>query len=230
MVIVTKHYADPCDKPRCLCDTTDVYLFLRDGRETTEATPKPYLNGTITECVDLGVGGIDVRISVDDTIMPLDDEDAPIVPLFDDGSDDGTLCDPLCAEECDWMSLVLRMIEWAGRAIVNRHYQLYNPDEPVENGVFLVPRIPFDPSYHLVDVRITCYVYDVNTTGTFQVKVGSTVIAQFTGNLANQRQLSILVPDLLNDELPELHITGLTNGVYGLSAKGLVLEFIGTVA
>lgn len=221
-----KHYADQCDMPSCICVDGPVVVFLRGDLLTTDG--KPYFPGTVTLIDILTTGGVDVTIQYDDSTLPIV-EGEPMEVIFP-VSDDATVCDPDCAAECDWFTKVRRMLDAEGTGgLLNRWYILYESNEDVANGTFEIPRIPFEPGFRITDLRITCFVYDLNTTGTFTLKVGATNIAQFVGNLAQQRQMTILVTDLLNDELPELHITGLTNGVYGLAAAGLVLEFIGII-
>lgn len=220
-----KHYPALCDMPQCMCVDCEVKVFLKGDQLTTDGLP--YFEGIVTSIEELSTGGIDVTIQYDDATLPLVEGD-PLEVEFSSTSAAGNVCDPDCAGECDWLTKVIRLIQSAlPGGLINRHYQLYASGVEVENGVFPVPRIPFVPGYRLTDVRLTCYLYDINTTGTFRLKRGATVIAEFIGSLAQQRQMTILVDDLLNDELPELHITGLTNGVYGVEAEGLVLELIG---
>jgi hypothetical protein len=223
---VVKHYADECDMPSCICVDGAVVIFLLDDELTTDG--KPYFPGTVTEIEILTTGGVDITIQYDDATLPLV-EGEPMAVIFPP-AEDATVCDPDCAEDCDWFTKVRRMMDAEGNGgLLSRWYIAYTSEEDVANGVFQIPRIPFDPGFRLTDVRITCFTYDINTTGTFTLKVGATNIAQFVGNLAQQRQMTILVTDLLNDELPELHITGVTNGVYGLAAAGLVLELLGII-
>lgn len=220
------HYTADCDMPACMCVDCDVFVHLKGDLLTTDGLP--YIMATVVSIIAAASGGIDVTLHYDNATLPVDGSD-PIDLVFGSG-EDANACDPDCAGNCDWMTKVKRMIESAlPGGLINRHYQLYVDGETVENGAFLLPRIPFEPGFRLTDVRITCFVYDINTEGTFQLKVGASVKAEFIGNLAQQRQLTILVPDLANDALPELHITGLTNGVYGLAAEGFVIELIGIV-
>lgn len=222
---VVKHYVSACDMPSCICLDGEVAIPLLPDELTTDGFP--YFFGTVTIITENATGGFDVTIQYDDTTLPLV-EGVPLVPVFPAAGEEGNVCDPVCAGPCDWFTLVRRMIDAGGSdGLISRGYQLYEADEDVADGVFLIPRIPFEPGYRMTDLRLTCFTYDINTTGTFTLKVGGVNVAQFIGNLAEQRQMTILVPDLLNDELPELHITGLTNGVYGVAAAGLVIEFIG---
>lgn len=222
---VIKHYESACDMPPCMCVDCPVFIFLKGDLLTTGGLP--YLMGTVTAIEDAASGGIDVTIQYDDTTLPLDGEDKLVI-IFPSASAEGTACNPDCAGECDWVTKVQRMLESASPvSLLSRHYILFSDIQEVANGSFLLPRIPFLPGMRLSDVRITCFVYDINTTATFQLKVGATVKAEFIGNLAMQRQFNILSADLLNDVLPELHITGLANGVYGLAATGLVIELMG---
>lgn len=222
--LVTKHYADACDMPACMCVGCDVYLFLRGVLLTTDGLP--YLMGEVVSITDAVSGGVDVVISYDDTTVPVTD------PEFEGSFDpdaDPTLCDPDCAEECDWVTKVKRMMDSAlPGGLFLLQYTIYDIDADVANGIFPVPRIPFPAGFRLTDARLTCYEYDINTELTVQLKVGATVKAQYvTGNLAQQRQMTIVSADCLNDALPELHITGLVNTAYGLAAKGLVLHLFG---
>lgn len=222
--IVTKHYADACDMPNCMCEGCDVFLFLRGELLTTDGLP--YLMGVVQTITDAASGGIDVVIAFDDTTKPVTD------PVFEGSFDpdaDPTLCDPDCAEECDWLTKVKRMLDSAlPGGLFLLQYVLFDIDVPVANGIFPLPRISNSPGFRLTDVRLTCHEYDINTELTAQLKVGATVKAQYNaGNLAQQRQMTIVSADCLNDVLPELHITGLTNTAYGLSAKGLVLHLYG---
>lgn len=221
-----KHYEAQCDMPSCICVDGPVVMFLKDDRLTTDG--KPYLPGTVTVINILTTGGVDVTVQYDDTTLPLVDGD-PILIVFP-VSEDATACDPDCSDECDWFTKVRRMLDAEGTGgLLNRWYIAYLSNQDVANGSFDIPRIPFEPGFRLTDLRLTCSTYDINTTGTFRIKVGATTVAEFIGNLAQQRQMTILVPDLLNDEMPELHITGVANGVYGLAAAGLVVEFIGII-
>lgn len=224
---VVKHYLALCDMPQCMCVDCSVFIFLKAPTLTTDGLP--YFMGTVREIEELSSGGVDVTIEYDDATLPLVEGD-PMEVTFPSVSVEGSVCDPDCAGPCDWLTKVQRMMESAlPGGLINRHYQVYDPDESAANGVFDLPRIPFVPGYRLTDVRVTCFTYDINTTCTIQLKVGSTVKAQFTGNLAQQRQLTILSTDLANDALPQLHITSLVNGVYGLDAQGLVIELIGII-
>lgn len=224
-VAKVKHYASLCDMPQCMCVGCPVKVFLKDDQLTTDGLP--YFEGIVTAILELSSGGIDVTIQYQDTTLPVVDGD-PLVVEFSSTSAAGNVCDPDCAGDCDWITKVIRLVQSAlPGGLINRHYQLFASGDCVANGSFDIPRIPFVPGYRLTDVRLACFTYDINTTATFQLKKGATVIAEFIGSLAQQRQMTILVPDLLNDELPELHITGLANAVYGLCAEGLVLELIG---
>lgn len=223
---VVKHYADECDMPACICVNGPVVIFLMGELLTTDG--HPYFPGTVTVIDILTTGGVDVTIQYDDSTLPIVDA-APLEVIFPPAAE-ATVCDPDCNDDCDWFNKVRRMLDAEGTGgLLSRWYILYESTADVANGVFEIPRIPFEPGFRITDLRITCFNYDINTTGTFTLKVGATNIAQYVGNLAQQRQLTILVQDLLNDELPELHITGLTNGVYGLAAAGLVLEFKGII-
>lgn len=219
-----KHYDKLCDMPACMCVGCPVYIFLRGGLNTTDGLP--YLMGTVQSIVDVVTGGVDVTITYDDTTAPASD---PAFEMTFSPDEDPSVCDPDCAGECDWLTKVKRMMESSlnGGSFLLQ-YAIYDIDADVANGIFPVPRIPLDPGFRLTDVRLTCYEYDINTELTAQLKVGATVKAQYNaGNLAMQRQLTIVDADCLNDELPELHITGLLNTAYGLSAKGLVLHLQG---
>lgn len=221
-----KHYLALCDMPQCMCVGCTVFIFFKDPDLSTDGLP--YIMGTVTAIEELTSGGVDVTIQYDDATLPVTDPEFEVI--FPGVAEEGTVCDPDCGGVCDWVTKVKRMIESAlPGGLINRHYQLYTSEEDVANGVFLLPRIPFVPGYRLTDVRITCFTYDLNTSATFELKVGASVKANFTGTLAQQRQLAILDSDLDNDELPELHITGLTNNVYGLAAAGLVIELIGII-
>ena len=221
-----KHYANQCDMPSCICVDGPVVMFLKNDRLTTDG--KPYFPGTVTTITLLTTGGVDVTVQYNDATLPLV-LGVPIEVIFP-LAEDATVCDPDCADECDWFAKIRRMLDAEGTGgLLNRWYIAFTSAQDVANGVFEIPRIPFEPGFRLTDVRLTCFNYDINTTGTFEVKVGATVIAEFVGNLAQQRQMTILVPDLLNDEMPELHCSGVANGVYGLAAAGLVVEFIGII-
>lgn len=224
---VVKHYASTCDMPQCMCEGCEVFIFLKDDQLTTSGLP--YIMGTVTAIVNASSGGVDVTVQYSDLLLPLvGDPPAKLEIIFPSASIEGTACNPDCAGECDWITKVKRMLESATEnTLLQRHYILFNDEQDVANGSFLLPRIPFLPGMRLSDVRLTCFTYDINTTGTFRLKVGSSVKAQFIGNLAQQRQFTILSADLLNDVLPELTITGLTNGVYGQAAVGLVIELMG---
>lgn len=224
---VVKHYADNCDMPQCMCVACPVFIFLKDDRLTTGGLP--YIMGTVVSIEEVSSGGVDVTIQYDDATLPLVGDPAAKLEIeFPSASAEGTACNPDCAGECDWVTKVQRMLESASPvSLLTRHYILFTDEQDVANGSFLLPRIPFVPGLRLSDVRITCFTYDINTSGTFQLKVGATVKAEYVGNLAQQRQFTILGADLLNDVLPEFTISGLTNGVYGLAAAGLVVEIMG---
>lgn len=220
---VTKHYTEACDMPQCMCEGCDVYLFLRG--ELLTADGLPFLMGTVVSITDAVSGGIDVAINYSDITAPVTDPE--FVGSFAP-DEDPTLCDPDCAGECDWVTKVKRMLESSlPGGLFLLQYAIYDIDDDVANGIFPIPRIPFVPGFRLTDVRITCHEYDINTLATFRLKVGSTVKAQITQDLRKQRVLTIVSADCLNDVLPELHITGLTNTAYGHAAKGLVLHLFG---
>lgn len=222
-----KHYLALCDMPQCMCAPCPVYIFLKDPELTTDGLP--YFMGNVTLIDALASGGVDVTISYDDATLPLDGAD-PIEVIFPGVAEVGTVCDPDCAGPCDWVTKVTRMLESAlPGGLQHLQYRMYDVDEDVANGVFPLPRIAYQPGFRMTSVRITCHLYDINTTLTVELKVGATVHATFTGNLAMQRGLTIIDVDLDNDELPELHITGLANGVYGLAAAGFVIDIFGIV-
>lgn len=221
---VTKHYEALCDMPRCICPAMPVAMFLKNGLLTTDA--KPYIEGVVISVTEDGSGGIDVVISYDDTTMPTEEETLVVVSF----GDEGTACDPDCLDECSWLSKVLSLQATGSSRIINRFYQLFGPDEDVTTGVFDIARIPFPTGFRLTDVRLTCYTYDINTTLDVTLQVGADLKAHATGQaLGAQVALTIDAALLPYDGKPVLTIPGLTNGVYGMAAKGLVLELIGII-
>lgn len=216
--------------PQCMCVDCDILIFLRNGALTSDG--KPYIVGHVTQVLQLSSGGIQVTFTYDDATLPteeIDEEDVPIEISF---GEDGTACDPDCFTDCSWASKVLSLLENATIAgLQNRHYILYQDDEPVADGSFNLPRIPFTPGFRLTSVRITCFTYNANTEGTFNLKVGATTIASFEGTLEEQRVL-VLVPGLeliAYDAMPVLECVDVAQTVYEAFALGLVIELIGVL-
>jgi len=95
-----------------------------------------------------------------------------------------------------------------------------------------IPRselLPLD----IADVRQAQVVVVVGRTGTtltLNLKVGSTVVAQYIGNLSAQKSATILVNDILNDQKPIVEITGTAYANYATAAKGLIVTLIGVVS
>lgn len=224
---VEVHYAEACDMPQCMCEGCTVRIFLRGELLTTDGLP--YIDAVVESIEDAASGGKDITLTYDDATLPLDAGD-PIELVFE--GEGATACLPDCLEECDWVWKTQRMIESAlPGGLFYLQYRIFEIDEDVANGTFYLPRISFDPGFRLTDVRLTCHEYDINTELAAELRVGATVKAQYgtgpVGNLGQQRQMTIVSADCLNDVLPALHITGLTNTSYGLSAKGLVLHIRG---
>ena len=219
--IITKHYASPCSKPDCICVDADVVFFIRGNTLATDG--KPYILGMVTSVTALTTGGVDVVISYDDGSLPVDFE-----MTLDDGVDQGTVCDPDCFNEGSWLWKVNKLIG-AGQnpAIINRAHPVYLNTQHVVNNTFDLARIPFDQGLRLTALKITCARYDVNTTLTATLKVGSTVIGSYTGNLAHMRGLTIAATDLAPDAKPTLYISDVASTIYDDGALGLVLEMIG---
>jgi hypothetical protein len=219
--IITKHYANPCDKPDCICEDAEVALFFRGETLTTDG--KAFFVGTISTVTALTTGGVDVVIAYDDATLP-----AEFTVILDDGLDLGTVCDPDCYSEGSWVWKTSKMIG-AGQnpAIISRPHVIYLNTQHVANNVFDLPRIPFSQGMRLTSVKITCNRYDANTTLVAKLKLGSTVIAQFTGSLAQMRAMTISVTDLVADVKPTLHIESVASTIYDDSSLGLVLELIG---
>ena len=219
MQTIVFHYTSPCVIPDCMCVGADVALMLK-GTSLTE-DGKPYVRGTITIIEQTGTNAYDVTIEYDESTL------GELVPSF---GVEGTCCDPVCITECSWLWSVMRLLESAtGASMVNRHYTLYDSSQWVADGVFDVPRIPFATGYRLSAVHLTCFRYDENTIITAELRVGSTLIASYTGPLDAQAVLEIDVTDIAYDEMPVLTISGTDSSVYEEAALGLVLELIGII-
>lgn len=221
-------YDEVCNMPECMCANCPIFIFLRNGALTSDG--KPYIIGTITLINQLSTGGIEITFTYDDATLPVVGED-PIEITF---GVDGTACDPDCGSDCSWLVKMLAVLDTAAiSGLQNRHYILFPEGEPVEDGTFQLPRIPFSPGgLRLTTVRITCFDYNANTQGTFNLKVGATIIASFTGTLAEQRVLA-LVPGLETiayDAKPVLECIDVEQVVYEAFALGLVVELIGVLA
>ncbi len=218
---ITKHYANPCDKLDCICEGADVALFLAGDVLTTAG--KAYVAGIVSSVTALSTGGIDVVIAYDDAPLPVDFEVS-----FTVGSTEGTVYDPDCLTPGSWLWKTEKLFG-AGQnpAIINRAHPVYLNDEHVADNTFDLARIPFGEGMRLTAVKLTCARYDANTTLTATLKVGSTVIASYTGTLARIRAMEIAVNDLLEDEKPTLYVTDVESVIYSDGALGLVLELIG---
>jgi hypothetical protein len=226
---VTKHYNSACDMPNCICPNASVFLWMQRQLLTTNGFP--YFMGTVTTVTEVPSGGFDVVINYDDALLPNDPSTGQkLVPDFPSSASAGTVCDPDCNTDCSWVTRMLQVLH-AGSSggVISRSYLVFGQNQDVANGAFDIPRIPFLTGYRLTDVRITCFGYDTNTSAAFLLKVGAVVYASYTGNLSGQKQLAIAHPVIAYDEMPLLQISGLVNGVYGQSAKGLVLELIGII-
>lgn len=213
------HYSSVCEIPACMCVDAEVALMLRGTALTEDG--KAYIAGTITAIDETATNAYDITIEYDDATL------GELVPVF---GVDGNVCDPICITECSWLWAVIRVSETVNNPpLINRHYTLYNSAQWVEDGTFDVPRIPFATGYRLSAVHLTCTTYDENTEIVAELRVGSTLIASYTGNLAAQVEMTIAVTDLDYDELPVLTISGTTNAIYEEAAKGLVLELLGII-
>jgi hypothetical protein len=223
----TKTYLDACDVPTCMCADAEVVFFLKDDLLTLSG--KAYVDGTVVSVTELSTGAVQVVIQYDDADLP-DVDGEKLEVIFPGVVAEGTVCDPDCAGECSWVKKVFSVLSSIGQGgIINRPYLIYPFSENVIDGQFELPRIPFPTGYRLTSVRLTCRTYDINTTTTVELRIGSTVYAQFIGDLREQRAMNILIPVLPYDQMPELHLNGTVSSIYLLAAKGLVLEMIGGI-
>lgn len=230
ILTATKHYEALCDMPSCICVDCEVYLFINRTLDLLTTDGKPYIIGTVISITEVPSGGLDVVISYDDSTLPENPATGEtLVVTFPTGAQDGTVCDPACKTGCDWVTLMLSIV---GNAVgvINKEYLIYAFNQHVVDGASYLPRICFPNGFLLTDVRISCTTYDINTTADFTLKIGSTTIASYSGNLSAQKQFTLLQPLMGYDELPDFRIDNLTNGVYGDFAEGLVLELIGVIA
>lgn len=213
-----------------MCQGCPIFLFLRDDLLTSEG--KPYIIGTITLIEQLSTGAVEVTFTYDDSTLPTEGEGEDEAPIEITFGEDGTVCDPDCGVECSWMAKVLSLINSATvSGLQNRHYILYAENQNVENGVFSIPRIPFPTGLQLTSVKLSCFTYNENTQGNFQIKVDGVGIAAFSGTLAEQRAMTV-APGLEiidYDKMPILECTDVEQVVYGEFALGLVLELIGVI-
>jgi hypothetical protein len=113
--------------------------------------------------------------------------------------------------------------------LIARSFTIYEDAEWVEDGTFDLKRIPLDPGYRVTSAKLTCNRYDNDTDVTVRLKVGSTIHAEFIGDLGSIATMNIIDRDLDLDVLPRLEISGTTNAVYLDGAKGLVLELMGII-
>ncbi len=219
---VIKHYTTDCDLPRCMCVDQPVRVFFKDGVITTDA--KPYIDGTVTALTQRSDSGWDLTFTYSDTTAP-----TGFTMVFPTASAPGNVCDPDCFGECDWLWKVQQMIDAAplGVPLMDRAYQIYLPDQWVENGVFDLPRIPFDEGFRVSEIKLTCGRYDPNTTTTIVLTIDGTTYASFSGSLNHARGMNIAHTDMLHDKQPVLTITGTTSAVYADAALGLVIEIVG---
>ena len=221
-------YDEVCLMPACICEDAEVVFFLQDDLLTTAGLP--YVVGTVVSVTQLSTGAIEVVIQYDDATLPIVDGDKLEV-IFPGASVVGTVCAPDCSGICDWMGKVLALIantDLQSTYLLER--QIYTPANWVADGTFVTPRMTLSPGMRLAAVKITCDTYDSGTTLTLNLKVGSTVVAQYIGNLSAQKSATILVNDILNDQKPTVEITGTAYTNYATAAKGLIVTLIGVVS
>ena len=221
-------YAELCDMPACICEDAEVVFFLKGGLLTTDGLP--YVAGTVVSVTQLSTGAVEVVIQYDDSTLP-EVEGEPLEVIFPGAAVEGTVCAPDCAGECDWMGKVLAVQEAADpNTLFHLERQIYAPANYVADGTFVTPRMALSPGLRLSAVKLTCDTYDAGTTLTLNVKVGSTIIAQYVGNLSAQKSATILVTDILNDQKPVVEFTGTAYVNYATAAKGLFVTLLGVLA
>ena len=218
-------YSELCLMPACICENADVVFFLQGGLLTTAGLP--YVAGTVVSVTQLSTGAVEVVIQYDDATLPtVDGEKLEVV--FPGAAVTGSVCAPDCSGECDWMGKVLAVQAAADpRTEYLLERQIYAPANWVANGTFVTPRMALSPGLRLSAIKLTCDTYDSGTTIEFDLKVGSTVIAQYIGNLSAQKSATILVNDILNDQKPVVEITDTAYTNYATAAKGLIVTLLG---
>lgn len=219
----TKTYLSTCEVPTCMCAGEDVFIFLKDDLLTLDG--KPYIDGEVISVTELSTGAVNVVIQYDDTNLP-EVEGEKLEIVFPGVVTEGTVCNPDCAGECSWIWKA-KLLGEDGQTLFHLERQIYGGSNWVADGNFKTPRIALTPGLKLTAVKITCMEYDAGTTLTLNVMVGSTIHAQYVGNLSAQKTATILVADLPNDVLPEVVITGTAYSNYATAAKGLIVTFIG---
>lgn len=218
-------YDEVCLMPACICEDAEVVFFLQDDLLTTAGLP--YVVGTVVSVTQLSTGAIEVVIQYDDATLPIVDGEKLEV-IFPGAAVVGTVCAPDCSGICDWMGKVLKLWETVEPITAYKDpYQIYAPANWVADGQFEIPRMANLPGLRMFRVAIACSTYDSGTTLTLNLKIGSTVVAQYVGNLSAQKSATILVTDILNDQKPIVEITGTAYTNYATAAKGLVVTTFG---